>query len=183
MDMIDQVVLVDEHDIPLDRMDKLEAHRGKGKLHRAISVFLYRMRNKDIEVLLQQRSHSKPLWPLFWSNTCCSHPRSNESSIACAVRKLEQELGIRVPPQSLTLLFNFSYQVQYTDQWGENELDAVLVGEWSGNVYSNPQEVAAWRWMSLSSLRSEVESKVEKYTPWLKIILQDDRFNRFFQNT
>jgi len=36
---LDQVVLVDKHDRVIGQADKIEAHRGSGQLHRAISVF------------------------------------------------------------------------------------------------------------------------------------------------
>ena len=31
------------------------------------------------ELLLQQRAAGKRLWPLYWSNSCCSHPRRAET--------------------------------------------------------------------------------------------------------
>ena len=40
-------------------------------LHRAFSVFLF---NSEGKLLLTQRSEDKILFPLRWTNTCCSHP-------------------------------------------------------------------------------------------------------------
>ena len=54
-------------------MDIYIGHQGQGKLHRAFSVFLFNTKN---ELLMQQRSKEKILFPLYWANTCCSHPLS-----------------------------------------------------------------------------------------------------------
>ena len=43
----------------------------KGLLHRAFSVFLF---NSNNELLLQQRAAEKITFPLYWTNTVCSHP-------------------------------------------------------------------------------------------------------------
>jgi len=43
----------------------------EGLLHRAFSVFLF---NSKGELLLQQRAQEKITFPLYWTNTCCSHP-------------------------------------------------------------------------------------------------------------
>ena len=47
--------------------------------------------------MLQQRSAEKPLWPGYWSNTCCSHPRRGESYGVATQRRLHEELGIETP--------------------------------------------------------------------------------------
>ena len=72
------VILVDENDIELGSMEKLQAHR-EGKLHRAFSIFLLNQHN---EILLQQRAAVKYHSPLLWSNTCCSHPMPGENIVA-----------------------------------------------------------------------------------------------------
>ena len=66
------LIIVDAQDRILGHGTKAELHQGAGTLHRAFSIFLF---NDAGDVLLQQRSADKPLWPGYWSNTCCSHPR------------------------------------------------------------------------------------------------------------
>ena len=68
----EQLILVDDQDRELGFKPKTDCHTGKGVLHRAFSIFVF---NSDNELLLQQRSPTKMLWPGYWSNTCCSHPR------------------------------------------------------------------------------------------------------------
>ena len=88
--MNEQVVLVNKKDEAIGLMDKLEAHK-KGALHRAVSVFIF---NSDNQLLIQRRSLAKYHTPGIWSNTACSHPRNNESTISCANRRLFEEMGI-----------------------------------------------------------------------------------------
>jgi isopentenyl-diphosphate delta-isomerase len=67
-----QVVLVDKNDKVVGYKDKLEAHKNPVPLHRAVSVLIFNS-GKD-KVLIQKRSKNKPTWPLYWSNTVCTHP-------------------------------------------------------------------------------------------------------------
>ncbi len=88
------LVLVDHDDHEVGFMDKASAHEGKGTLHRAFSLFVF---NAKGELLLQQRAPGKRLWPGFWSNTCCSHPRRGETMDNAIHRRLSEELGLQCP--------------------------------------------------------------------------------------
>jgi isopentenyl-diphosphate delta-isomerase type 1 len=70
------LILVDEADRSLGHLSKALCHKGRGVLHRAFSLLIFNDRG---ELLLQQRAANKRLWPLYWSNSCCSHPRRAES--------------------------------------------------------------------------------------------------------
>ncbi len=70
--MMGKLILVDEEDKIIGFEEKEKCHDGNGLLHRAFSTFIF---NDKKELLIQKRSKLKRLWPLFWSNTCCSHPR------------------------------------------------------------------------------------------------------------
>ena len=72
---MENLILVDEEDRVIGHEEKERCHDGAGKLHRAFSVFLFDGRGR---MLIQRRSAAKRLWPLFWSNSCCSHPRQGE---------------------------------------------------------------------------------------------------------
>jgi len=164
---VDKVVLVDKNDKPLGLRDKTECHLGKGILHRAFSVFVF---NKD-RVLLQQRSSEKFLWPLYWTNTCCSHPLPEESYKQAAQRRLKEEMGFVCAVQKIGA---FQYQASYKDKGSENEVCAVLRGEYNGEVSADPKEVAAWKWVDFKELKKDVKLSPGKYTPWFK--MEIDKF-------
>ena len=64
---------MDDEDRELGFASKQACHEGDGVLHRAFSAFLF---NDAGELLLQQRSALKPLWPLYWSNESISKVRA-----------------------------------------------------------------------------------------------------------
>lgn len=95
------LILVDEQDREIGHGSKAACHDGEGVLHRAFSLFIF---NEAGELLLQQRSAQKRLWPMFWSNSCCSHPRQGETMEQAVHRRLEQELGMT---SALQYLYKF----------------------------------------------------------------------------
>jgi isopentenyl-diphosphate delta-isomerase len=157
----ESLILVDEADREVGHLDKAQCHQGRGVLHRAFSLLIF---NDAGELLLQQRAASKRLWPLYWSNSCCSHPRRAETMEAAINRRLNEELGLRCP---LHFLFKFQYQAQFDEAGAEQELCSVFVGHTSAPVRIDPSEILAWRWISPESLQAELAgSDAGKFTPW-----------------
>lgn len=164
--MIDRtkVILVNSKDEPIGLEDKISAHLGKGKLHRAFSVFIF---NSKKELLIQKRAQSKMLWPGFWANTCCSHPAHGESYIEAASRRLQEEMGIKA---GLEIKFKFSYQADYQSIGAEKELCAVLSGKYQGDkIEPHLKEVAEWRWAEIDKLREDIAKHPEIYAPWFRM--------------
>jgi isopentenyl-diphosphate Delta-isomerase len=159
----DVLVCVDSQDNVLGYKGKYECHTGEGILHRAFSVFLF---NSNHEVLLQRRAGEKRLWPEFWSNACCSHPRKDEHLEGAVARRLMEELGVRT---AVRLLFTFEYHARYLQEGAEHELCAVLVGRFDGEVVADPREIAGWRYVNADELDADIAAHPELYTPWLKI--------------
>jgi isopentenyl-diphosphate Delta-isomerase len=158
------LILVDGADREVGYLGKRACHHGSGVLHRAFSLLIF---NESGELLLQQRSARKPLWPLYWSNSCCSHPRRSESLDTAVHRRLREELGMSCP---LQFLFKFQYQAQFDDAAGERELCSVFIGRCDQPVRSNPREVAAWRWISPPALLAELRQPgIERFTPWFRL--------------
>ena len=170
----DSLILVDEADREVGHLDKARCHEGHGVLHRAFSLLIF---NDAGELLLQQRSAGKRLWPLFWSNSCCSHPRHAETMDRAIHRRLYEELGLRCP---LQFLFKFQYQAQFDAAGAERELCSVFVGRTSDPVRIDASEILAWRWISPEALQAELAGAgAERFTPWFVMewerILRDHR--------
>jgi isopentenyl-diphosphate delta-isomerase len=87
---MENLILVNSNDDEIGTEEKWKCHMGKGKLHRSLSIFVF---NKKGELLLQKRSEEKLLWPLYWSNACCTHPKNGEIVEKAAHRRLEEEMG------------------------------------------------------------------------------------------
>lgn len=169
-----QLIIVNEKDQLLGFEEKQKCHDGKGILHRAFSVFVF---NPKGELLIQKRSRFKRLWPLFWSNSCCSHPLKDEEIKKTAAQRLQEELGFTCP---LEFLFKFLYRASFKDKGSENELVHVFKGVYEGEVKPDEKEVAGWRWLSLKDLEKEIKEKPERFTPWFKSLLNkfQDKFRK-----
>lgn len=154
------LILVDENDNEIGHGSKGECHRGHGTLHRAFSIFLF---DEQGRLLLQQRSASKPLWPLYWSNSCCSHPRRGEDMQQATHRRLREELGLDAP---LEFVYKFIYQADYGDIGAEHELCHVYIGAASGDVRVHPDEIADWQWIPKQEVSRRLRETPERYTPW-----------------
>lgn len=157
------LIIVDAQDQILGHGTKAELHQGSGTLHRAFSIFLF---NDAGEVLLQQRSADKPLWPGYWSNTCCSHPRRGESYGIATRRRLMEELGVEAP---LWFTHRFRYQAQFNDDGAEHELCSVYVGRIDCDPAPNPKEISDWQWISPGALDEWLDTTPESLTPWFKL--------------
>jgi isopentenyl-diphosphate Delta-isomerase len=162
---VESVILVNEQDEVIGSMEKMEAHQ-KGVLHRAFSVFIH----YQGKILLQQRSLNKYHSSGLWTNTCCSHPRVNESLESAGNRRLKEEMGIDC---TVIPSFHFIYTAQLDQGLIENELDYVLFGTYNGDVYPNPDEVMDYKWISWDQLVEDINQFPERYTAWLQILISD----------
>lgn len=154
------LILVDDDDREIGCLDKAACHQGDGVLHRAFSLFIF---NRQDELLLQQRSADKPLWPLYWSNSCCSHPRLGETMEQATRRRLRQELGLET---DLAHLFTFQYHARFRDVGSEREMCWVFAGRCDEPPRPNRTEIADVRWISSDDLDREFEGRPEIFTPW-----------------
>jgi len=159
----EKLILVDEQDNEIGNLPKDKCHDGRGQLHRAFSLFIF---SPDGRVLLQQRSAQKRLWPMYWSNACCSHPRRGEEMSDAVNRRLHQELGLS---GDMEFLFKFIYHAQYDETGAEHELCWVYLGRCAGDVVVNANEIADWRFVSVDALNRELTAEPSKFTPWLKL--------------
>lgn len=162
---LDKVVLVNELDEVIGQLDKVEAHLGSGKLHRAVSVFLF---NQKGELLVQRRSQFKIVAARQWGNTICGNVRPGESYRDCAVRRLKEELGIT--GVELDKIGRLQYQVEFDNGYAENEIDTVFVGSFSGRTEPNPEEVSAIDWIEFEKLLSDGRI----YAPWVEKIVRNE---------
>ena len=157
------LILVDEDDNEIGHLSKAACHDGEGVLHRAFSIFIF---NNAGELLLQQRSREKRLWPGYWSNSCCSHPRRGELMDEAVNRRLLQEIGMR---SELHFLYKFSYHASCGDAGSEREVCSVFVGRSFDSVRANAHEISDWRWITGDRLDDELSSDPERFTPWFKM--------------
>jgi len=160
--MLEEVVLVNEKDEALGTMEKMAAHE-QALLHRAFSVFVF---NTSGDLLMQQRAFSKYHSGGLWTNTCCSHPRPNEDVADAAIRRLQEEMGFKT---NLTKAFDFMYKAAFDNGLTEHEFDHVFTGIYEGPIHFNPNEVAAYAFMTEKELEEQIKKTPERFTAWFHI--------------
>lgn len=152
----------------LTPVEKLAVHQ-RGLRHKAVSVFVFH----DGDILIQRRALEKYHTPGLWANTCCTHPFWDERPEACAIRRLDDELGLTLSN------IEFRGQLEYRADVGNDLIEHELVDAYVAHlldrpkVAPNPDEVMDYRWISYQDLLDSVDKEPDIYTPWIKIYLKD----------
>ena len=170
---MDKLILVDEQDNQIGFGEKIKCHQGAGKRHRAFSVFIF---DKTGRLLIQKRANEKMLWPGYWANSCCSHPRQNEIVQKAAVRRLREELGLK---SDLRFVFKFRYAAKFKKIGSEREYCHVLAGRYQGKAKPNPEEIAECKFIDYYQLQKDIKKNSKIYSPWFKIELKKMRILGF----
>ncbi|MGK0185256.1 MAG: 16S rRNA (adenine1518-N6/adenine1519-N6)-dimethyltransferase [Verrucomicrobiales bacterium] len=90
----------------VDDQNNVIAQKPRGEVHaqnlhhRAVHIFVV---NPKGDLFLQKRSHLKDVFPSAWDSSAAGHLDVGESYRDCAVRELEEELGIKTDAAALTL--------------------------------------------------------------------------------
>ena len=180
--MKEKLLLVNMRDEVLGSATKEQAHlmdnikTGK-MLHRAFSLFIF---NSDNELMMQRRAPTKITFPGLYTNSCCSHPLSTIQGetegaagvISAAVRRVEDELGItELNQEDIQHMTRIVYYGPSSEQWGEHELDHVLIAKKEVPFAANPNEVSEVLFLKRKDLDDFLCDK-KKYpvTPWFDII-------------
>jgi isopentenyl-diphosphate delta-isomerase len=164
-----RVILVDKDDNELGTMEKMEAHQ-KGYLHRAFSVLIY---NSKGEMLLQKRARKKYHSGGLWTNACCSHPAPDETMQLATQRRIKEELGIDLIPE---FSHKFIYRAELDNSLVEHEFDHVYVAKFDGQPSVDANEIEDWKFVAVADLKEDVRNNPDRYTPWFKLIMEQDFF-------
>src|SRR5262252_3987077 len=137
--------VVNERDEVIGRETRSKVHR-LGLKHRAVHVLVFNGRG---QIFLQKRSMKKDRQPGLWDSSASGHLESGEDYDACALRELQEEIGLK-PQTAPRRLFKLSASPE-TDQehvWiyrcdaeGPFQLnsDEIERGGWF-----SPEEVTRW---------------------------------------
>ena len=166
---MEEVILVNPDNEVQGYMEKMEAHE-KGLLHRAFSIFIF---NSKGDILLQKRAINKYHSGGLWTNTCCSHPRKEETFHQAAIRRLNEEMGMSC---SLNAVFSFIYKADLDNNLIEHEYDQVFFGTSDNPPILNKEEAIDYKYVSPNQLMQDIQDNPSDYTEWLKI-----SFNRVYE--
>ena len=161
----EKLILVDEHDQPIGTGSKLSVHQD-GLLHRAFSIFIF---NGKGQLMLQRRALGKYHSGGLWTNTCCGHPRPEETVLSAAHRRLQEEMGFDCALHEAGTL---TYRAEVSQGLIEHEFDHVFVGRFDGHVHPDPDEALDWQWVDLDTLHTALMTQPDTFTVWFKTIVE-----------
>jgi len=156
----------------LTPMDKIEVHR-RGLRHPAVSVFVVADGPDGPEWLIQRRALTKYHTPGLWANSCCTHPNWGEDPLACALRRVREELGLTL--DQLRPAGHVDYRADVGGGMVEDEAADLFVARLPARpaLSPDPAEVMAVRWATPAALMAEIAADPALFTPWLRIYMRD----------
>ena len=178
--MEENCIVVDDNDQIIGKDSKVNCHLNEGKLHRAFSVLLFDSNNK---LLIQQRADEKITFPSIWANSCCSHPLYQngeqdgiEGAKSAAIRKLTQELGIKMGKirlEDLNFITKMHYKSRADEKWIEHEVDYIFVVKMDVQINPNSNEIQRIKYVDKKELDNLFEMSNNgdvKIGPWFRLI-------------
>ena len=178
--MEENCIVVDDNDQIIGQESKVNCHLNEGKLHRAFSVLLFDSNNK---LLIQQRADEKITFPSIWANSCCSHPlyqngeqNGIEGAKSAAIRKLTQELGIKMGKirlGDLNFITKMHYKSRADKKWIEHEIDYIFVVKMDVQIDPNSNEIQRIKYVDKKELDNLFEMSNNddvKIGPWFRLI-------------
>ena len=94
---------VDERGLPTGEVvSREEAHRC-GIRHRTAHVWIVRIRDGRLQILLQKRSDEKDSYPGCYDISSAGHIPAGVDFVESALRELREELGVQASPEELEL--------------------------------------------------------------------------------
>lgn len=162
----ESLILVNKQDQEIGTERKLKVHQ-EGLLHRAFSIFVF---NAHGHLMLQQRALDKYHSGGLWTNTCCGHPRPNETTFSAAHRRLQEEMGFDCDLQEVRTV---TYQAKVSNNLIENEFDHIFIGRFDGEPVLNPGEASDWAWIPTPILLEWISVHPHDFTIWFTKILHE----------
>jgi 16S rRNA (adenine1518-N6/adenine1519-N6)-dimethyltransferase len=142
----------DEQNQVIGQLTRGEVH-AKGLRHRAVHVFIT---NQWGDLYLQKRSHLKDVHPLVWDSSAAGHLDVGESYAACAVRELEEEMGIRVAETKWIA----SIPAKPQTGWEFVELHAAVH---NGPMRYAPDEIDCGGWFKLDQIEAWIRARPQDF--------------------
>ena len=103
---------------------------------------------------------------VLWTNTCCSHPKEGEDTLSAAIRRLDEEMGIKT---SLRKVYDFIYKANVGNSLTEHEFDHVFYGIYDSDPVLNKEEADDFKWIDMETLKNDIDNNSDQYTVWFKI--------------
>jgi len=140
--------LVDAEGQVVGQATRREAHGNPDLMHAVVHCIVT---NRKGELLLQLRSQKKDIQPGKWDTSVGGHVGLGESIETAMLRELEEELGLRVQPEQLQLLYRYVMKSPV-----ETELVTTFHLVHEGPFSAQPEEIDALEFLSHDQIRARL---------------------------
>ena len=147
--------VVNDADEVVGQLARKEVHRQRLK-HRAVHVFIFNSRG---ELFLQKRSLKKDNHPGVWDSSAAGHVDSGEDYDTCAMREVQEELGIKLPCLPKRVL-----RVNACEETGQ-EFVWVYQCEHEGPFQLHPEEIDEGAWFAPAKIKSLLRDRPQDFAP------------------
>lgn len=163
MNSTDSVVLLADDGSPIGSAPRRAVHDTDTPLHLAFSTYLFDGAGR---LLVTRRALHKTTWPGVWTNSCCGHPRPEESVEAGVTRRVIEELGTE-PTDLRLVLPDYRYRAVDVSGVVEHEICPVFVGRIDPDAIDpDPDEIAAIDWAAWPDLVAVATATPMLLSPW-----------------
>jgi isopentenyldiphosphate isomerase len=148
--------IVNERDEVIGRAARAEVH-ARGLKHRAVHVLVF---NESAELFVQKRAATKDTFPGRYDSSASGHLASGEGYDECALRELQEELGLEIKPGQLDRRFKI-------EACSETGCEFVWVYSAHGGFRPavNPAEIAEGAFWTVDAVRHLVVAHPEQCAP------------------
>jgi isopentenyldiphosphate isomerase len=155
----EQLTQVNEKNIIISPISRKLAHSTKGVYYRTIFILI---KNEKDEILLQQRSHTKDLYPDCWDLSVGGHVNFGESYVDTAIREIAEEMGLVIEQKDL--IFKGEVLVRLPSS---NEYFNIFEYKLKTNQHIKTEvtEVSGTQWMSMENIKKSIKNKTLAWYP------------------
>lgn len=161
--------IVNEKGEPTGEIVSRELAHREGIRHRTAHVWVIRLTDGGVEILLQKRSRNKDSFPGLYDTSSAGHIPAGDLPLPSALRELREELGISALPEQLHYAGSFlnSYErVFHGRLFKDNEVTAVYVYRepvTADTLELQKEEVEEVRWFDLTAVWQEIQTDRSRF--------------------
>lgn len=144
---------------------------GKGLLHAASHVWIWRKTNSGIGILLQKRAANKRTWPNCFDISAAGHIDLGEDPLTAALREAKEEINLDIDPANLQFIGVHRAYLKAGSGAIENEFQWLYLLELPQETEFTMQqnEVAALEWQPFEEFKQQASTASDLYVPHGKV--------------
>ncbi len=180
---MEKLMLLNEDGTPTGKaVDREIAHRT-GLLHATSQVFVYKITDEKLYILLQKRCANKDSYPNCWDISCAGHVPYGMDYLENAKKELAEELGFKhVEDEELTPVFLHKTEKKatfYGKPFHDRQFSMVYTlmrDVPAESVVFQKEEISAVKWFSYDEIMRVIDENLPGYC------LNKEKFERVYES-